>query len=124
DAPAAPASAGIALAADRALVPTEPGARWTLRASWRLPVPAPDVVREAPEGAPPPPFSPDVKAVVPITLVITAAGAAGPWRVPLRVPCFDLAGDVGQGQLELDLLTVRGAPRAAGETYFIYAVAG
>lgn len=124
DAPAPPASPGIALAADRVLAPTEPGARWMLRAGWRLPVRPQDVAREAKEGEPPPPLPPDVKAVVPITLVFTAASTPGPWRVPLRVPCFDLAGDVGQGQLELDLLKVPGAPRAPGDTYFVYAVAG
>lgn len=123
-APAPPGAPGIALEVERALVPTEPGARWSLRAGWRLPVRPADRVPEPKPDGPPPPFAPEVRAVVPITLVITGARGAGPWRVPLRVPCLDLAGDVGTGQLELDLLRVRGAPRAPGETYFIYAVAG
>lgn len=123
-APPPPPGPGITLAAERVLVPTEQGARWTLGASWRLPVRAQDRVPEPKDGAPPPPFAPEVKAVVPITLVITAAGAAGPWRAPLRVPCYELAGETGSGQLELDLLKVAGAPRAPGETYFVYAVAG
>jgi hypothetical protein len=125
DAPAPPAAPGVALAtAERALVPTEPGARWLLRAGWRLPVRPQDRVPEPREGQPPPPFAPEVQAVVPLTLVITASGAAGPWRVPLRLPCVELSGDEGQGRLELDLLRLPGAPRAPGETYFIYAVAG
>lgn len=121
-APPPPAGRGVALRAERALVPTEPGARWTLRLAWRLAVRPGERVPPPEDGQPPPPFPPDVQAVVPITLVITGAGAAGPWVVPLRVPCLALAGDEGSGQVELDLLGVRGAPRAPGDTYFVYAV--
>ncbi|MCO5165340.1 MAG: hypothetical protein M9894_03105 [Planctomycetes bacterium] len=124
DAPPPPGAHGVALAAERALVPTEAGARWRLRAAWRLPVRPAERVPAAEEGRPPPPFPPDVQAVVPITLVITAAGAPGPWVVPLRVPCLALAGDEGTGQLEVDLLRTPGAPRAPGDTYFVYAVTG
>lgn len=130
-APPAPAGLGMTLVAERALVPTEPGARWPLLLSWRLPVrPAERVPEPAFTDPPTPPpasypdLDPDVKAVVPITLVITGARAPGPFSVGLRVPCRDLSGDVGSGQVELDLLRVKGAPRAPGETYFIYAVAG
>lgn len=127
DAPPPPAKHGIVLAAERVLVPTEAGARWVVRAGWRLPVRARERVRPSPDGAAGPAWLglyPDLAAVVPITLVITASGAPGPWVLPLRAPCFALAGDEGTGQLELDLLRLAGAPRGAGETYFIFAVAG
>lgn len=118
DAPAPPSRRGIALAVEPALVPAEPEARWLLRAGWRLPVRPAERVQTELDGYP------GAAAVVPISLVITASGAGGPWVVPLRVPCFALAGDEGTGQLEVDLLRVKGAPRAPGSTYFVHAVAG
>lgn len=118
DAPAPPSRRGIVLAVEGAVVPSEPGARWTLRAGWRLPVRPAERVQTELDGYP------GAAAVAPITLVITASGASGPWVVPLRVPCYALAGDEGAGQLEVDLLRVKGAPRAPGSTYFVHAVAG
>lgn len=112
DAPPLPGRVGIALAADRALVPQEPDARWRVRLAWRLAVRRHERLDD--DRGP--------KALVPITLVVVDTFLPGPRVVRLSVPCHDLAGDEGTGQLEVDLLKL-GSVDGAG-TAFIYAVAG
>lgn len=120
DAPAIPGRPGLALSADRALVPGEPGARWRVRVAWRLAVRPQERV---PRGDDAPPFvDPEADAVVPLTLVVVGTVMPGPWVVPLRVPCYALEGDQGTGVLEVDLLKL-GAPKVP-QTHFIYAAAG
>jgi hypothetical protein len=111
---------GISLWTKRVLL-LETNARWVLAGSFRLAIPRRHVVLEPVSGYP-------ATAVLPITIVLTASTAAGPFvrhmRVPSKTP-VDTRDDapVVEGHFTLNLLSLPGMWRAP-DTYFVYAVCG
>lgn len=111
---------GISLRATR-VVALEQGARWALAGSYRLAIPRRHVVQEPVSGDP-------ATAVLPITVIVTASQAAGPFVRHLRVPSKSPidAGDESprvEGHFSLNLFSLPGMWRAP-DTYFAYAVCG
>lgn len=111
---------GIALWTKR-IVALEPGARWVLAGSFRLAIPRRHVILKPVSGY-------AATAVLPLTLVVTASAAAGPFVRHLRVPSQSViaAGDaapVVAGHFTLNLFSLPGMWRAP-QTYFLYAVCG
>lgn len=115
--PAVPASHGVALDPSRVLV-LAPGVRCVLTGSFRLPA---TIALPAPEDA-------EVQGrrygcVAPITLVITRDDALEPVAIPLRLPCFDAAGDDVTGVFSIDLFEVADFSREPGRVR-LWAFAG
>jgi hypothetical protein len=111
---------GISLWTKRVLL-LESNARWVLAGSFRLAVPRRHVVLEPVSGYP-------ATAVLPITIVLTASTAAGPFVQHLRVPSktpINARDDapVVEGHFTLNLMSLPGMLRAP-DTYFVYAVCG
>jgi hypothetical protein len=111
---------GISLWAKR-VVALEKGARWVLAGSFRLAIPRRHVVLKPVSGNP-------ATAVVPITLVVTARDAAGPFVRHLRVPSkspISARDDTPlvEGHFTLNLFSLPRMWRAP-HTYCIYAVCG
>jgi hypothetical protein len=111
---------GISLWTKRVVL-LEQGARWVLAGSFRIAIPRRHAVLEPVSGYP-------ATAVLPITIVLTASAAAGPFVRHLRVPSETpvIARDetpVVEGHFTLNLLSLPGMWRAP-DTYFVYAVCG
>lgn len=134
-APRPPAQRGLRIATERTVLLT-PGARSVLRGSFRLPVHDHERVRRAADAAPDDGGRPAAdaapddagvpRAVIGITLVITASDDDSVGVLRLDVPSYDApAADDGDatGAFAIDLLEVGVVPRRA-QTYFVYAFSG
>ncbi len=120
--PPIPDEPGIELSVERVRLVSE-SARCVLRGSFRLPVLEGEIVMTG---------GPDVgdavaTAVVPITLVVTASEAIGPFVFRLQLPSYDsvdLSDDpvLMSGQFTVDLISL-GLPKSA-QTYFLTAFNG
>lgn len=123
-----PAEPGIRVEVDRAVVSTE---RCILRGSFRVPVLPREQVSPRPydTGRGVSERMPDVgderaKAVVPVSLVLTATHDPGPFVITLQVPAYELdPNGLALGRFELDLFELSAMPRAA-TTYFLHAFHG
>jgi hypothetical protein len=128
DSPPVPAQPGIEFAVDRVVV-AKADAACVLRASYRLPVlPREKATPRGEAKEPPDVGDPKATAVLPVTLVLTASDAPGPWTFRLFVPTYDPIPPgadpaVATGHFALDLFRLENFPTTP-MTYFVTAVSG
>ncbi len=127
-APAPPESEGVALEFDERVVVGGPDRTCVLRGSFRLPVRSSQIVpNEAPSDWPGV-GDEDATAVVPVDLLLTSNYEAGPFLLPLRLPCYEAIDEganppIAIGEFAIDLFSLREMPQMP-QTYFVWAVAG